>query len=85
MWYFAFATEYELSKFEHAIAEAWKERFQVSPTCLLSRDCFFLLLDMIIWSTLHPPQYLKQGVSVRTQFESLFMITSSTPYAMKFF
>lgn len=29
LWLLSFTTEYELSKFEHAIAEAWKERLQV--------------------------------------------------------
>jgi hypothetical protein len=29
MWFFSFATEYELSKFERVVAEAWKDNLQV--------------------------------------------------------
>ena len=30
MWFFSFTTEYELSKFEYVVAEAWKDNLQVS-------------------------------------------------------
>jgi hypothetical protein len=45
MWFFAFTTEYELSKFERVVAEAWKDNLQVSLIFL-----YHSLMTTIIFS-----------------------------------